>query len=440
MKIAWFTPLSNKSAIGRASVLIVRELAKLADVEVWHSESGPIHSVNATTTFFRNAEDPILERLAKFDLIFYNFGNHLSFHRDIFLTASKYPGVAILHDFVMHHFFASYYLEDLRDPAQYMTEMERLYGTEGRSLTQQSLLRERIWETDQVVEFPMFETAMRGALGVITHSQFFLEKVSALRTGPVCKIPLPYELPRSEIKTTRESLGIPKDQLIVLTVGHANPNKRLETTIKVIGSDSQLCCKLHFLIAGPCDPKYQKQLEAISKKYGMQDRVQFLGYVSDEHLQLCLTHADICVNLRYPAFEGASASVIEEMYYGKPVVVSDTGFYKELPSDCVRKIRPHEEQQDLRAALLDLLDSSHRTSLGQRAREFAAATFLAEQYAREVVRFAWDVRSARPVYSLADRVASEFGRMGIASGMELPDTVSEACAELFFKVKPAASY
>ncbi len=439
MKIAWFTPLSNKSAIGRASVLIVRELAKLADVEVWHSDSGPIHSVPATTTFFRNAKDPILERLAKFDLIFYNFGNHLSFHREIFLTALKYPGVAILHDFVMHHFFASYFLEELRDPAQYIAEMERLYGAVGLDVVKRSLQRERIWETDRVVEFPMFETAMRGALGVITHSDFFLEAVSERRTGPVCKIPLPYEIPPTGIPTKRESLGIPEGQLIVLTVGHANSNKRLETTIEVIGSDDKLRSKLHFLIAGPCDSQYQKQLEAISKKYGMQDRVQFLGYVSDEHLQLCLTHADICVNLRYPAFEGASASVIEEMYYGKPVVVSDTGFYTELPSDCVRKIRAHEEQLDLRAALLELLDNTHRTSLGQRAREFAAATFLAEQYAREVVRFAWDVRSARPVYSLADRVASEFGRMGIASGMELPDTVSEACAELFFKVKPAAS-
>jgi hypothetical protein len=75
MKIAWFTPLSERSAIGRASTYIVRELAKVAEVELWHFEKGPAHPV-AVKTVFAPAAD--LGRLAGFDLVVYNFGNHFT--------------------------------------------------------------------------------------------------------------------------------------------------------------------------------------------------------------------------------------------------------------------------------------------------------------------------------------------------------------------------
>ena len=35
MKIAWFTPFTRKSAIGKISALICEELAKNHEVEVW---------------------------------------------------------------------------------------------------------------------------------------------------------------------------------------------------------------------------------------------------------------------------------------------------------------------------------------------------------------------------------------------------------------------
>jgi glycosyltransferase involved in cell wall biosynthesis len=173
-------------------------------------------------------------------------------------------------------------------------------------------------------------------------------------------------------------------------------------------------------------------LEAIIRKHKLSHCVEFRGYVSDEDLQALLTHADICINLRYPSIEGASASVIEEMLYGKPVVVSDTGFYAELPSDAVMKVRLQQEQADLRAALVELLDVERRAGLGGRARAYAAETFRADRYAKDIVSFAWHVRGARPVFGLADRVASELRQMNVSADMALVDTVSAICAGLFF--------
>lgn len=432
MRIAWFTPLSVKSAIGRASASIARELAKLADVEVWHSESGPLHQVEARTTYFRDGSDPVLGRLGGFDLLVYNFGNHLPFHREIYQVAAQYPGICVLHDFVMHHFFAAHYLEELREPGLYQEEMERLYGAAGREAAERSLRGSPVWETDSVTNFPFFERVIRGAQGVVTHSDFFLERVRRVQTGPICKIPLPYEIPDSPGTGTRESLGGPAGSVILLTVGHGNANKRLAATLEAIGSEPALAAKFHFIAAGPCDPNYRKRLDEIIEKYRLQRHVQFLGYVSNEKLESCLRHADVCVNLRFPAIEGASASVIEEMLYGKPVIVSDTGFYSELPSDAVCKVNPEREQTELRAALASLLDQDRREQLGRRAREYAAATFRADSYARDLLRFAWEVRHARPVFQLADRLSSEFRQMGVTGGMGMVRDVSAETAKLFF--------
>jgi glycosyltransferase involved in cell wall biosynthesis len=429
MKIAWFTPLSDKSSIGRGCTAVVRELAKLADLEVWHSEAGPKHAVEAKTTYFRDEADPILERLSSFDLIFYNFGNHLPFHREIYLTALQYPGVAILHDFVMHHFFAAYYLEEMRNPERYQAEMKAMYGSRGLAAAKRSLVSPPpVWETDAVTEFPMFEKILPGVRGIITHSDFLLEKVNALRSGPARKIPLSLEVSGGATQAERASLGVPADRLIALTVGHVNPNKRVDAVIEAIAAEP----RIHYLIAGPCEPNYRQRLDAMIRKYGLAERVQFLGYVSEEKLKALLTHADICVNLRYPTTEGASGSVIEQMQYGKPVIVTDAGSFSELPPDAVLKIRLQEEQIDLRAALSSLLDEERRLGLGKRARAYVTSTHRPDLYAKEALRFAWEVRNAGPVLGLADRVSGELARMGVTAEMALVDTVSGACADLFF--------
>ena len=57
MRIAWFSPLSEKSAIGRASTYIVRELAKGVDVEFWHFDKGPLHPVREAKLVYAPSAD-----------------------------------------------------------------------------------------------------------------------------------------------------------------------------------------------------------------------------------------------------------------------------------------------------------------------------------------------------------------------------------------------
>jgi glycosyltransferase involved in cell wall biosynthesis len=418
MKIAWFTPMSQKSAIARFSVAVAASLAKLADIEIGYFDDDDIRETGVPARRFQSSKSVTPEVLRSYDAVIYNFGNYLPFHREIYLLSRKWPGVCILHDFVMHHFFAGYHLDYLRTPASYELLMETTYGREAP-------VAARVWETDEVVRFPLFEEVTRGALGVVTHSEFFKQRVEACFAGPVARIPLAYDVGTSRSEISRAQLGVGADEILMVTVGHINPNKQIESVIEAIARLGPALRGLVYAIVGPASPDYERKLKAASKEKGLEDIVRFLGQVSDDLLSAYLSAADICINLRFPAMEGASASVIEEMLFGKPVIVTNTGFFGELPDDCVVKVSP-DSDAELAAALKQLvLDDSARRRIGAFAKLFAENEFHADQYAKKIMEFLWDVRGATPLLGLADRVGAELARIGVARDAKLVDSLAQ---------------
>jgi len=218
---------------------------------------------------------------------------------------------------------------------------------------------------------------------------------------------------------------------LAVTVGHVNPNKRIESVIDAVGRLGPTAGRLVYAVLGQVTPEYRQTLEAAVRRNHLEGVVRFLGQVPDDVLRAYLSHADICINLRFPATEGASASAIEEMLFGKPVIVTDTGFYSELPDDCVLKIDPAHEE-DLSGVLSRLVAHPDlRTNLGAAAQQFAESEFRASRYAKEILDFAWEVRAARPLLTLADRVAKECYRMGIAADMPIVGTIAGEMGAIF---------
>ena len=432
MRIAWFTPFASCSAIGRCSRLVTDELAKHADVDIWHPVAAETHATSLRTVAYANV-DQIGPALSSYDLAVYNMGDHLPFHREIWLASQMVPGIAILHDFVMHHFFAGYYLHDLKSPEEYLKAMIRLYGERGRVVTERSFAGAApwVWETDGVMEFPFFEEAIRHAYAVIVHSDFFRDQVRTCHQGPLSKLCLPYDT-SSGRAVSRTELQVPEDHVLIVTVGHVNPNKRILSFIEAMGRNKDLCGKVTYAVLGPCEGAHAEELREAVRRNGLGNAVRFLGYISNEQLYSFLTHADMCVNLRYPAMEGASASAIEEMLYGKVVIVTDTGFYRELPDDCVRKIPPETELEDLTAALRYLLtDAPARKRMGSKAKSFARKHFRADRYVAGFMELATEVLEAKPLLEYADRITRRLAQMNVTPDMAIVDTVSEVSHELF---------
>jgi glycosyltransferase involved in cell wall biosynthesis len=432
MKIAWFTPFSQASAIGRFSRSVTRELAKNTEIDIWHPETERPHATELRRIVLPSSIS--CEMLAPYDLVVYNLGDHLPNHGDIFMASQITPGIVILHDYVMHHFFAGYYFAELKDTEEYLKLMTHLYGARGRVLAQEALVGNgvRIWEKDEVIEFPLFEAALRGAYGVVVHSQFFAEHVRKVYRGPMRTIPLAYDAERPSRVYSRLELRLPERDLLLLTIGHVNSNKRIDSVLDVLGSRHDL--NIQYVIAGPLEgPYYERLLEKV-RHMRLEDRVTFTGYVSEDKLKSYLLAADICLNLRYPAMEGGSASAIEEMLFGKAVVVTDTGCYRDLPDECVWKIRPDRENEDLIRMLEAWAGNpSLRRSVGERARHFAEKTFAVPAYARVLSDLFTEVLEAQPVLQLTDKLARELAQMGVSPDSDWATSLPELFCTLFFR-------
>jgi glycosyltransferase involved in cell wall biosynthesis len=435
MRIAWFTPFGRESAIGRVSRLVVKELTRSVEVDIWHPTAKVLHDTPIRTIAYSPATPVASIGLEAYDLAVYNFGNHLEYHRQIFEISRRTPGINIIHDVVLHHFFARYYLEYQCAPASYVRVMEHWYGESGKGVALASSGAQAahpIWLSDDVVRYPLFEEALQGAYGVVAHSEFLVEKIRGVFKGPVSKLPLAYDAAVPTRVPSRKSLGIPQGRLLVVTIGRVNRNKRIERTIEALGEHPELAARVQYVVIGYGDPDYLEKLARAVRAQHLTDTVRFAGPVSDECLGAFLAHADIAVNLRYPAFEGASASVIEELLHGKPVIVSDTGCYLELPDDCVWKVRPEYEAEDLVAALSRLIEEeSLRRRLGETGRQYACNTFRADRYAAGILELAAEVLYAKPLLAYADRVGQEMARLGVDPEAPLVSTVSDVSAEMF---------
>jgi len=82
------------------------------------------------------------------------------------------------------------------------------------------------------------------------------------------------------------------------------------------------------LIAGKTQGAYYEQCRALAKKLGIEERVQFLGYVTDTELAYLYSKATAFV---FPSFiEGFGMPVLEAMNMGLPVITSNQGALAEV--------------------------------------------------------------------------------------------------------------
>jgi glycosyltransferase involved in cell wall biosynthesis len=174
------------------------------------------------------------------------------------------------------------------------------------------------------------------------------------------------------------------DRFHVLTIGHVNANKRPESVIAAISASEMLRTRARYHLVGAIAPEMKSRLGRRADELGVA--LEIAGEVDDETLQRAIREADVVSCLRFPSLEAASASTIEAMLHGKAIVVTDVGFYRDLPSDCVRKISPDRELPDLQHELESLFaDERGRSALGRRARAWAEKTFTSANYAKQLV-------------------------------------------------------
>lgn len=439
MRIAWCTPFWRESAIAAVSRAVTDELAHLCTVEIFHPPTTQPLSTELHTHPLLQGDEADCAELESFDIVAYCMGDNLPLHRAVYEASQKVPGIVVLHDLCMHHFFADLFLQH-GDLGRYFGEIERLYGREARELAKRAREAGPIWSWRPVFvdQMPMFELAIRRALGVVTHSEFARARVDQQFMGPTAVVDLPHV----------SACSVPEDgaderddgRVMLLGTGHVNPNKRVEVVLRALAADRELAARVRYVLAGSIESDEHRRLRALVRDLGLDHCVELPGRVSDATLDGLIHRADVCVNLRNPALEAASASLVSQMHHGKAVIVTDTGCYADVPDDCVVKTDPNDESRAVSDALRRLVsDRNERERLGARARAHALERADPSQYARRFMSFVDEALAARPLLLTADALGEQLRRIGASSDMALVRTLAQTSNELFAGAPPEPS-
>jgi glycosyltransferase involved in cell wall biosynthesis len=269
--------------------------------------------------------------------------------------------VVVLHEYVLHHLVAGMTI-GRGDPRGYLDAMERELGVAGRLLGLGVLdnLLPLLWET-QPERFPLSGQILDNAHGLIVHSKFVAERArQAGYAGRLWRIPHP-SWPASDVAPADDIAGDP----LIGCFGFLNMNKRIPQLLEAFASLRRHRPGARLLLAGSSGERFDlgRRLERL----GLVDGVERLDYVPEDRMWSLMAACDVLVNLRYPTMGETSGSVIRALSLGKALIVSDVGWFAELPDDVALKVPVDElEVPMLEAALAFAVE--HQQLLGVAAR------------------------------------------------------------------------
>jgi glycosyltransferase involved in cell wall biosynthesis len=369
VKIALFSPLNPvRSGIADYNEELLPELGRHAVIDLYIDggytpadralgERWPVRVFNAATF-----------RPDAYDAILYHMGNNFVAHRYIYEAMKLFPGVVVLHDYVLQGFYAEM-LWAHRDRARYLELLQRFYPLDGSRLAQRMFDRvpPPIWESELALEFPLNEEIIGMARAVIVHSHFLKKRILDRHSLPVAVIPHHGHRPAPYARAqARAELGFRDQDLIVLSTGFVTRNKRYESIIPAL--DKLAMSRLRYVIIGQDEANYLKVI--------CRDRALPIvrrGFVGHDELEKHLAAADICINLRHPTMGENSGSLLRMMSNAKAVLVSDTGSYRDLPDAAVIKVSCDVDEEEMikRFVLALAEDADFRLSLGREAARYA---------------------------------------------------------------------
>ncbi len=342
MRVAYYSPLPpSRSGIADYSALLLPALRERVEVVV--AEQG--------------------KRAPDADVALYHIGNDPDAHGWIVDALNKRPGVVVLHEYVLHHLIAGITIGRGNGRA-YLDAMERDFGVSGRLLGLGVLdnLLPLLWET-QPERFPLSGVVLDQARGLIVHSHYVGDRArSAGYEGRLWQIPHPV-WPSERHEPAADVSGAP----LIGCFGYLNMNKRIPQVLEAFASLRRRLPGAQLLLVGAAGERFDvgRRLERL----GLTEGVQRLDYVPEERMWSLMAACDVLVNLRYPTMGETSGSVIRALSVGKPLLVSDVGWFSELPDDVVLKIPVDEYEVVTLAAAIEFA-VEHGPALGEAAREY----------------------------------------------------------------------
>jgi glycosyltransferase involved in cell wall biosynthesis len=314
------------------------------------------------------------------DVALYHIGNnHL--HRDIYSRAVASPGVVVLHDAALNHFF----LGTLDQPG-YVEEFVFNYGEWTRGLAGDLWAnRARSAASPRYFEYPMLKRLVTASRTIIVHNPAAARIVHAHNPeARVVKIPhlfVPPALPAPvDTLRFRSELGLGPRTLLAAVFGHLRESKRLCSILRAMDRLWKSGVDVKLLVQGAFASSDLER--AMTPLLENNPRILRTGHLPEPDFWRWAAAADVCINLRFPAAAETSGIAIRMMGIGKAVIFSAGEEILRFPETaCLRVDRGPGEETMLADYLLWLAsDREAGEEIGRRA-----AAHIAREHAIEPV-------------------------------------------------------
>jgi glycosyltransferase involved in cell wall biosynthesis len=388
-RIAFFSPFPpRKSGVSDYSALLVQELKQTYAIDLYHAP-GYVPEPALADDGLACCDVRLFPRRAAvkdYHGLVYQMGNS-RFHRFLYGTMQRYPGVVTLHDFCLAGFHLLYGHQELGQEREFIRgELLRSYPDRAEAIAE--LLDTTPWDREVIARtcaergWYLNRAVIAGAEQVVVHSPWCLERVRAESpelAERVVVIPhgiWPRTLSAAERAAIRARFDIPHDVLMVASFGFIHPDKMSPEALDAFRSVAQTDPSAMFVFAG--EEADGGAVRRHAAAIGLSSRVRFLGRQAMSDFTDLIAVADVGMNLRRPPTNGeTSGALLYLLASGVATIVTDVATFSDYPSTTVCKVRWETEAlAGLERALVTLAtDREARTALGR-----AAQTYVREHH------------------------------------------------------------
>jgi glycosyltransferase involved in cell wall biosynthesis len=319
------------------------------------------------------------------DIALYHLGNN-GLHAPIYQRALSNPGVTVLHDAVLHHFF----LGQL-DEAQYIEEFVYNYGEWHRGLAAELWRARGSSASDpRYFEYPMLRRIAERSRAVIVHNPAAAGTVKEhAPESKVVEIPHlsqpPPAVSGADALRYRQRIGIEPGGFLFGVFGYLRESKRVAQTVEAFLALRQELPLAALLVAGEfASSDLERAMAPLMKSPG----IVRLPYLAEREFWLAASAVDACINLKYPGAGETSGIAIRLMGIGKAVLITEAAESARYPEDACVRISPGSAERGSLLEYMRMLASMPGVAeaIGQRAAAHIAENHRIDQVAKQY----WD--------------------------------------------------
>jgi glycosyltransferase involved in cell wall biosynthesis len=312
----------------------------------------------------------------------YHLGNN-ALHRPVYDAFLARPGIAVVHDAVLHHFFLGFH-----DRRGYVEEFVHNYGIWAEAEAEALWERRASSSSDPgYFGYGLLRRPCETASQVLVHNPAAARRVrQEAPAARITEVPHYFTLEETpserQIHDWRARQGLGRADCLFGVFGYLRESKRLASVLRAAEAAGA-----RMLIQGEFGaPEYERSLDGMLA----DARVIRLPHLGEREFWLAAAATDVCVNLRAPAAGETSGITIRLMGLGRPVIVTAGEENSRYPEGSCFPVDagPAEEEMLTEAMRWLRRDSPARAAMGRAAAEWIrrehSVEKAVESYARVI--------------------------------------------------------